>query len=236
MRRRVSARISPTAFTWPSLPARPTCMAAAATSTMRPRRSTRERSAPRAASSQGAGPSPACLGLGPALGGQAEDPAALRLVRGDQSLVLEGLEGRVDRAGAGPPDAPAALGQLGDDLVAVHRLLGQEGEDGGADVAPSPFGPRPNIEPPNPGPKPPCRPRPRPRPRPPPRPRVAPKLRSPRSGAPARTGTRAGVVVDPVTLPVVCVVGVHVVTPYRSWTPAAAGRLWAVRGIRTALV
>ena len=96
-------------------------------------------SAPRATSSQGAGPSVA-LGFGPALVGQAEDPLPLRLVGGDQSLVFQGLQGGVDRAGARLPDPATSIGELGDDLVAVHRLLGQEGQDRRPDVAPADLG------------------------------------------------------------------------------------------------
>src|SRR5262245_38003418 len=63
---------------------------------------------------------------------------ALARLRGgllDEVLVLELLEGRVDGAGARLPDAPRALGDLLDDLVAVHRLLAEQDDDGGADVA-----------------------------------------------------------------------------------------------------
>ena len=80
------------------------------------------------------------VGRGPALGGQAEHPAPFRLVGGHQSLVLHHLEGGIDRARAGPPDAATPLGELGDDLVAVHRLLGEQRDDGGPHVAPSHLG------------------------------------------------------------------------------------------------
>ena len=53
----------------------------------------------------------------------------------DQSLVLELLEGGIDRPGAGPPHSAAALADLLDDLVAVPGLLGQQRERGRADVA-----------------------------------------------------------------------------------------------------
>src|SRR6185437_15861486 len=59
----------------------------------------------------------------------------------DQALVLQLLERRVDRAGAGPPDSPAALADLLDDLIAVQRALGQQGQRRRADVAAP--GPRP---------------------------------------------------------------------------------------------
>ena len=43
----------------------------------------------------------------------------------DEILVLELLQRRVHRPGARPPDAAGPLGELLDDLVAVHRLLGE---------------------------------------------------------------------------------------------------------------
>ena len=42
---------------------------------------------------------------------------------------------RIDAAGADPPGAAGAVVQLAHDLVAMHRLLGQQGEDGCADIA-----------------------------------------------------------------------------------------------------
>jgi hypothetical protein len=53
----------------------------------------------------------------------------------DQALVLEELQGRVDGAGTRLPYAAAAISELADDLVAVHRLLGEQGENCGPDVA-----------------------------------------------------------------------------------------------------
>ena len=53
----------------------------------------------------------------------------------DQALVLELLERGVDRAGARLPDALGAALDLLDELVAVLRLLLEEQEHGGADVA-----------------------------------------------------------------------------------------------------
>jgi len=73
--------------------------------------------------------------VGLAAGGEGEDAAAGLLLGADQPLVLELLERGVDGAGAGPPDAAAALLQLLHDLVAVARLLGEQGQDGGAHVA-----------------------------------------------------------------------------------------------------
>ena len=75
--------------------------------------------------------------VGLALRGQ-RVPAAPALGRLglDQRLVLELLQGGIDRPGAGPPHAAAALADLLDDLIAVPGLLGQQRERGGADIAP----------------------------------------------------------------------------------------------------
>src|SRR5262249_13007116 len=48
----------------------------------------------------------------------------------DQALVVEQLQRRVHRAGAGLPDSVAALCDLLNHLVAVHRPLGEQGQDG----------------------------------------------------------------------------------------------------------
>src|ERR1700742_4974568 len=53
----------------------------------------------------------------------------------DQSLVDKQLKRRVNRARAGAPQVLAALGDLLDHLVAVHRPFGQQRENRGADVA-----------------------------------------------------------------------------------------------------
>ena len=50
-------------------------------------------------------------------------------------VVGEQLQGRVDRSGAGLPGAAGALADLADDLVAVHRLLGEDREHGGAHIS-----------------------------------------------------------------------------------------------------
>src|SRR5262249_46637495 len=55
----------------------------------------------------------------------------------DQALVLQELEGRVDRTGAGAPDAVGAGVELLDDLVAVHRALEQQRQHRGPDVEPA---------------------------------------------------------------------------------------------------
>src|SRR5262249_38553391 len=52
-----------------------------------------------------------------------------------QALVGELLQGRVDRAGTGPPGAAAALLDLGHDLVPVARAFAQQRQDRGAHVA-----------------------------------------------------------------------------------------------------
>ena len=67
--------------------------------------------------------------------GQVDDPAAFHLLDADQTLVLQLRHRRVDRARAGPPHPAGPLTDLLDDLVAVPRLLRDEGEDGAADVA-----------------------------------------------------------------------------------------------------
>jgi hypothetical protein len=67
--------------------------------------------------------------------GQGDQPAAALGGHRDQPLVLEEVDGRVDGAGARGPHAAGALGDGLHDLVAVHRLLGDEQQDGGADVA-----------------------------------------------------------------------------------------------------
>src|SRR5215472_1496121 len=69
--------------------------------------------------------------------------AALRRLSLDQALVLQLLEGGVDRPWAGLPDAATALGDLLDQLVAVPRLLGEQRQRRGPDVtAPHP---RPTV-------------------------------------------------------------------------------------------
>ena len=72
---------------------------------------------------------------GPAGVGQAEDLLAGGLLGGDETLVGEQLEGGIDRAGAGVPRAAAARREFLDDLVAVHGLLGEQPQDGRANVA-----------------------------------------------------------------------------------------------------
>ena len=67
--------------------------------------------------------------------GQFEKPfAAFGFRADDQALVDQQLQRRVDRAGAGLPQFLAAFGDLLDHLVAVHRALGEQDQDGSADV------------------------------------------------------------------------------------------------------
>ena len=72
---------------------------------------------------------------GPAGVGQRERPASVAVLDRDEAFVLELLEGRVDRSGARAPAAAAALAELLHDLVAVHRLFGEESEGRFADRA-----------------------------------------------------------------------------------------------------
>src|SRR3954469_5697415 len=58
------------------------------------------------------------------------------LGRAHEAFVLEHLQGRVDRTRARAPGPAAARFEALDHVVAVARLLGQDDEDGGADVAP----------------------------------------------------------------------------------------------------
>src|ERR1019366_4207184 len=66
---------------------------------------------------------------------ECEQLAPVGLLRADQALVLELCQGGVDRAGARPPHAAAALLDLLHDLVAVARLLAQQQQRRRADVA-----------------------------------------------------------------------------------------------------
>ena len=70
----------------------------------------------------------------PAVGQLEQLLAAFAFGADDQALVDQQLQGRVDRAGAGLPQVLAALGNLLDDLVAVHRSLGEQHQDGGTDI------------------------------------------------------------------------------------------------------
>ena len=74
-------------------------------------------------------------GFSTGVGQREELFTAFALLADNQSFVDQQLQGRVDRAGAGPPQVLAALGNLLDDLVAVHRPLGEQHQDGGTDVS-----------------------------------------------------------------------------------------------------
>lgn len=67
--------------------------------------------------------------------GQGEDAASFLLLGGDETLVLELLEGGVDGTGTRSPSTAGPLAKLGDELVAMHRLFSEEGQDGFADDA-----------------------------------------------------------------------------------------------------
>ena len=69
------------------------------------------------------------------LGRELVGALALDLDGVDQALVLELLERGVDRAGARLPDALGAALDLLDQLVAVLRLLFEQEQERGADVA-----------------------------------------------------------------------------------------------------
>src|SRR5262249_6068468 len=99
------------------------------------------------------------LHVGPARVGEREDPASVGVLRGDEPLVLELLQHRIHRSGAGPPPPAAAFRQLSHDRVAVARLLGEQGEHRRADVA-APAAPPARAEP---GTEPEARAAPRPR-------------------------------------------------------------------------
>src|SRR4051794_2144521 len=84
-----------------------------------------------------------CLGGGELLGslaagvGEARHLLALLIAGRDQTLVVQQLDGRVDRAGAGAPRLAAALANLLDHLVAMHRPVKQEQQGCGAHIAPA---------------------------------------------------------------------------------------------------
>src|SRR5512144_1162279 len=66
--------------------------------------------------------------------GQGDQLAAGLGGDGDEALVFELADGRVDRARAGCPAPAGAVADRLHQLVAVHRLLGEQQQDGGADV------------------------------------------------------------------------------------------------------
>src|SRR5215470_6355637 len=88
------------------------------------------------------------------IGQRVTPAAALGRLRLDQALVLQLLQGRVDRTWARLPHPAAALGDLLNYLIAVPRLLGQQRQGGGTDITaldpPGPVElglPRPHAEP-----------------------------------------------------------------------------------------
>src|ERR1022692_1295029 len=67
--------------------------------------------------------------------GKAERAAAAGLRTSNKSLVSQQGQGRIDSAGAGPPDTTAALLDLGHDLISGAWAFPQQGQDRGAHVA-----------------------------------------------------------------------------------------------------
>ena len=72
----------------------------------------------------------------PAAVGQRELALVVDLLGGEQPVLFHPGERRVDRPGARPPAATAARLEFGDQLVAVHRALVEQRQDGVADGAP----------------------------------------------------------------------------------------------------
>src|SRR4029077_14936430 len=70
------------------------------------------------------------LDVGLTVGRQGRRVAALDALYGDQSLVLELLQDRVNRTGTWCPDTRAALGDVLDELVAVARSVVEEQQYG----------------------------------------------------------------------------------------------------------
>ena len=66
---------------------------------------------------------------------EGEDPLAVLIGRGHQAVLSQSLQHRIDGAGRGLPLAIAAIGELGQDLVSVSRLLSEQQQDGVQDVA-----------------------------------------------------------------------------------------------------
>ena len=67
--------------------------------------------------------------------GEPERVLALVVEGLDEALVLQLVQRGVDRARAGAPQALGSLGEGLHHLVAVHRLLGEQGQDRLADLA-----------------------------------------------------------------------------------------------------
>ncbi|MNW55699.1 hypothetical protein D3C74_333800 [compost metagenome] len=73
--------------------------------------------------------------VGATVVGEARELAPALSRDGHEALVLEQAQRGVDRTGARTPRTRGTLTDLLDDLVAVHGRLGQEEQDGSADVA-----------------------------------------------------------------------------------------------------
>src|SRR5262249_52040843 len=81
------------------------------------------------------------LGGGATCLGQRGDPLAVTLLGGDQSLIGEQLQRRVDGARARTPSIATALTNGLDHLVAMHRPLEEQQQHGCANVAATPARP-----------------------------------------------------------------------------------------------
>jgi hypothetical protein len=75
------------------------------------------------------------LDVGLAVVGECGRVAAVDPFELDEALVLELLEDGIDGAGAGRPGTVASFRDLLDQLVSVGRILGEQQESGGPDVA-----------------------------------------------------------------------------------------------------
>ena len=69
--------------------------------------------------------------------GEPVDPSTVLFLGADKALVLELLQGGIDGARARLPAAAAALADFLDDLVTVHRLLGEQRDHRRSDVTPA---------------------------------------------------------------------------------------------------
>jgi hypothetical protein len=78
---------------------------------------------------------PALLDVGAPLLGQRDELAPAAGRGGDEALVLQQGDGRVDPPGAGAPRATGPVGDRLHDLVAVHRLLREQQQRRDAHVA-----------------------------------------------------------------------------------------------------
>lgn len=67
--------------------------------------------------------------------GELEDSLAILIGRSHQSILRQALEHWVDGTGGGLPLSVTAVSELGQDLVAVPRLLGEQEQDCVQDIA-----------------------------------------------------------------------------------------------------